>query len=117
MPRDFQSVKTSNQQSEAMGKPKETANDGISMIQVAEGGISEISNILTRLRELGVQAASDTVGDVERGFVDKEVQQLKSELQRISESTRFNGQALLDGTGSKYSFQVDINNDDFRDRN
>src|SRR5688500_853484 len=60
------------------------ANDGISMVQTAEGGLGEISNIVTRLRELGIQAASDTVGSVERGFLDKEVQQLKSEIQRIS---------------------------------
>jgi flagellin len=62
------------------------ANDGISMVQVAEGGLGEISNILTRLRELGVQAASDTVGDTERGFINKEVQQLLSEVDRIAMS-------------------------------
>src|SRR5687768_15834050 len=49
---------------------KRNANDGISMVQVSEGGLGEISNILTRLRELGVQAASDTVGEKERGFID-----------------------------------------------
>src|SRR5258708_417912 len=58
------------------------ANDGISMVQVSEGGLSEISNILTRMRELGVQASSDTIGDTERGFVNKEVQQLKNEMER-----------------------------------
>lgn len=92
------------------------ANDGISMVQVAEGGLAEISNILTRLRELGVQSASDTVGDTERGFIDKEVQQLKSEMQRIAESTRFGQTRLLDGSGEEFSFQVDIGNDDFQDR-
>jgi len=92
------------------------ANDGISMIQVAEGGLGEVSNILTRLRELGVQASSDTVGENERGFIDKEVQQLKSEVQRIAESSRFGSTNLLDGSGEEFSFQVDINNDDFRDR-
>ena len=92
------------------------ANDGVSMVQVAEGGLGEISNILTRLRELGVQAASDTVGDQERGFIDKEVQQLKNEVQRIAVSTRYGKANLLDGTGDQYDFQVDINNDDFRDR-
>ena len=92
------------------------ANDGISMVQVAEGGLGEISNILTRMRELGVQAASDTVGDVERGFIDKEVQQLKAEIQRIAESTRFGSTKLLDGSGEEFSFQVDIGNDDFQDR-
>ncbi len=95
---------------------RRNANDGISMIQVAEGGLAEVSNILTRLRELGVQAASDTIGDTERGFVNKEVQQLKNEVQRIASSTRFNGAQLLDGSGGEFSFQVDIGNDDFKDR-
>jgi flagellin len=92
------------------------ANDGISMVQVAEGGLGEISNILTRMRELGVQAASDTVGDVERGFIDKEVQQLKLEAERIAQTTRFGKTAMLNGEGPRFEFQVDINNDDFNDR-
>ncbi len=98
------------------GQAQRNANDGISMVQVSEGGLGEISNILTRLRELGVQAASDTVGDVERGFVDREVKQLVNEVERIAKSTRFGSQNLLDGSGLEYSFQVDINNDDFVDR-
>lgn len=92
------------------------ANDGISMVAVAEGGLGEISNILTRLRELGVQAASDTVGDTERGFINKEVQQLIKESDRIASTTRFNKTTLLNGEGQKFEFQVDINNDDFKDR-
>ncbi|MAV91088.1 MAG: flagellin FliC [Bdellovibrionaceae bacterium] len=92
------------------------ANDGISMVQVSEGGLGEISNILTRMRELGVQAASDTVGDDERSFIDKEVQQLKNEMQRIAKTTRWGNQNLLDGSGQEYAFQVDINNDEFNDR-
>lgn len=92
------------------------ANDGISMVQTAEGGLGEISNILTRLRELGVQAASDTVGDVERTFIDKEVQQLKNESERIARATRFGTTNLLNGEGGMFDFQVDINNDDFNDR-
>lgn len=92
------------------------ANDGISMVQVSEGGLGEISNILTRMRELGVQAASDTVGETERGFIDKEVQQLKNEMQRIAKTTRWGSNTLLDGSGEEYSFQVDINNDEFNDR-
>jgi len=63
-----------------------------------------------------VQASSDTVGDVERTFVDKEVQQLKNEVERIALSTRFGDRKLLDGSGSEYSFQVDINNEEFVDR-
>jgi flagellin len=95
---------------------KRNASDGISMVQVSEGGLGEISNILTRMRELGVQAASDTVGEKERGFIDLEVQQLKNEVQRIAETTRFGSVKLLDGSGENYEFQVDINNDDFADR-
>jgi flagellin len=92
------------------------ARDGISMIQTAEGGLSEASNILTRLRELSVQAASDTVGDVERGFTNLEYQNLKQEIERISQVTEFNGKKLLNGQGDEYDFQIGINNDDFQDR-
>lgn len=92
------------------------AGDGISMIQIAEGGLNEVSNILTRLRELSVQAASDTVGDAERKFTDLEYQNLKQEVQRISQGTEFNGKKLLNGSGEKYDFQIGINNDEFQDR-
>lgn len=84
------------------------ANDGISMIQTAEGGLNEISNILTRLRELGIQAASDTVGDVERGFTNKEVQQLKSELDRIANVTTWGTTKLLNGESPQFDFQVGL---------
>ncbi|PJB53110.1 MAG: flagellin FliC, partial [Bdellovibrio sp. CG_4_9_14_3_um_filter_39_7] len=75
------------------------ANDGISMIQTAEGGLNEVSNILVRLRELAVQSASDTVGDSERAFTDLEYQNLKQEVDRISQVTEFNGKKLLNGAG------------------
>ena len=84
------------------------ANDGISMIQTAEGGLNEISTILTRLRELGIQAASDTIGDVERGFLDKEVQQLKSEIDRIANVTTWGTTKLLDGQSPAFDFQVGL---------
>jgi flagellin len=92
------------------------ANDGISMVQTAEGGLSEIANILTRFRELGVQAASDTVSDVEREFINKEVQQLRNEAERIAQSTRFGKVNLLNGSGGRFDFQIDVMNDDFNDR-
>src|SRR4051812_12055524 len=92
------------------------ANDGISMVQTAEGGLNEIGNIIIRLRELGIQAASDTVSDVERGFVDKEVQQLKSELQRISSVTTWGKTKLLDGSTPVFDFQVGIFNKESEDR-
>ena len=92
------------------------ANDGISMIQTAEGGLNEISNILIRLRELSIQSASDTVGDTERKFTDLEYQNLKQEVERISQVTEFNGKKLLNGAGDSYDFQIGINNDEFQDR-
>lgn len=98
------------------GQARRNSQDAISMVQVSEGGLGEISNILSRMRELGVQAASDNIGDGERGFIDLEVQQLKSEIQRISQTTRFGSVKLLDGSGDVFEFQVDINNDDFADR-
>ncbi len=92
------------------------AGDGISMIQTAEGGLNEVSNILTRLRELSMQAASDTVNDTERGFTNLEYQNLKAEVDRIAQVTEFNGNKLLDGTSGSYDFQIGINNDPFKDR-
>jgi flagellin len=84
------------------------ASDGISLVQVAEGGLNETTNILIRLRELAIQGASDSVGPVEKGYLDEEYQQLVSEVDRISRTTRFNGQDLLTGE-SEYEtmdFQV-----------
>lgn len=92
------------------------AQDAISVMQVAEGGLNEVSNILVRLRELGVQAASDNIGDRERGFIDKEVQQLKTEIDRIANTTRFGDVELLNGTGERFEFQIDLGNDDINDR-
>jgi len=92
------------------------SEDGVSLVQVAEGGLNEISNMLIRLRELGVQAASDTIGETERKFLDVEYQQLKSEIQRISEVTQFNSRDLLNGTGGIIDIQVGVNNDPFKDR-
>jgi len=86
------------------------------MVQTAEGGLNEVSNILIRMRELGVQASSDTMGDKERGFLNKEVQQLKSESQRITQSTKFGDKKLIDGSGGSFEFQVGINNDKEGDR-
>lgn len=92
------------------------AGDGISMVQTAEGGLNEVSNILVRLRELSVQAASDTVGDTERKFTDLEFQNLSSEVERIAESTKFNGKNLLNGSGDQMDFQIGINNQEGLDR-
>jgi flagellin len=85
---------------------RNNAYNAQSLIQVSEGGLNEISNILIRLRELGVQAASDTVSDVERSFLDQEAQQLTSEADRIAKSTRFGNQSLLDGSGEEMEYHV-----------
>jgi flagellin len=99
-----------------MRQAKRNANDAISLIQTAEGGLNEVSNIVIRLRELAVQAANDTLGDQERKFSDIEFQNLKEEIDRIARSAQFNGINLLDGTGGKLEFQVGINNDPILDR-
>lgn len=99
-----------------MKQASRNAEDGVSLVQVAEGGLNEVSSIIIRLRELGVQAASDTIGDVERKFLDVEYQQLKSEMQRIAEVTVFNGRELLNGTGGVMDIQVGVHNDPFEDR-
>lgn len=92
------------------------ASDGISLVQTAEGGLNEIGNIVVRLRELGIQAASDTVGETERGFINKEVMQLKDEMQRISQVTTWGKTKLLDGSTPTFDFQVGTYNNDAEDR-
>jgi flagellin len=92
------------------------AQDGISFVQVAEGGMNEVGNMIIRLRELSVQAASDTIGEKERGYLDREAQQLKLEVERIAQSTEYNGQNLLNGTGNKLDFQIGSKNNEFLDR-
>ena len=89
---------------------KRNALDGVSLVQVTEGGLNEVSNILIRLRELAVQGASDTIGNVERGFIDREFQSLKAEVQRIAETTQFNGTELLSGAENSLDIQVGVHN-------
>ncbi len=92
------------------------AQDGVSLVQVAEGSLNEISSILIRLRELAVQAASDTIGPVERQFLNVEYDQLLSEIDRVADGTEFNGTQLLSGTGTILDFQVGTRNDPNIDR-
>ncbi len=92
----------------SLKQAERNANDGISFIQVAEGGLSEVGNILTRLRELSIQASSDTIGDRERGFIDKEYQSLKEEVDRIANVTNFNGTPLLNGQANKDSLEFQV---------
>jgi flagellin len=100
----------------SLGQANRNAQDGISLIQVAEGATNEVSNILVRMRELSIQAASDTIGDKERSFIDKEVQQLRAEIDRIASTTEFNGTKLLNGSAPKLEVQVGLNNNPMEDR-
>jgi flagellin len=84
------------------------ANDGISVIQSTEAALNEDANILTRLRELAMQSASDGVGNSERAYIQKESTALVAELQRISAVTEYNGTKLLDGVAATLDFQVGI---------
>ena len=101
---------------------KRNANDGVSLVQTAEGGLNEIGNILSRLRELSVQASSDTVGNNERGFLNKEYGALKDEIDRITNTTEFNGTRLLVGQqddlaeslknkANKYPLEIQVGKD------
>lgn len=96
-------------QTRGLNMAKQNAFNATSMIQVGEGGLNEVSNILIRLRELGVQAASDNIGDTERSFLNMEASQLIKEADRISKTTKFGDKSLLDGNGGQYDFQVGAN--------
>ena len=82
------------------------ANDGVSLIQTAEGAMDESTNILQRMRELSIQSANGIYSDADRTTLNAEVQQLVSELDRIAATTSFNGQKILDGSLGSISLQV-----------
>lgn len=91
-------------------------NDGISMLQTAEGALIEVTNMLQRMRELSVQAANDTYAPQDRGYLDQEFQQLKDEVYRVSRATQWNGMNILDGSfvgdqgeAGKFAFQIGAN--------
>jgi len=88
------------------GMAMRNTNDAISLIQVAEGGLGEISSLLIRLRELAIQSSSDTAWDSDRNFANTECHQLKSEIQKIALSTEFNGMRCLSGTSGSLDFQI-----------
>lgn len=91
-------------QEHGLKQARRNADDAIGLIQVAEGGLSEQNNIVVRLREIAVQAASDTVSDDEREFLDTEFQQMVSELDRIAQTTQYGQKKLLVGTNDEYEF-------------
>jgi flagellin len=93
-------------QTRGIAMARQNAFNAGSLVQVSEGGLNEVNNILIRLRELGVQAASDTIGENERGFLDTEAKQLLQESNRIAKTTRFGDRGLLDGSGEELQFHV-----------
>lgn len=99
-------------QTRGIGVARQNAFNAISLVQVSEGGLNEINNILIRMRELGVQAASDNIGDTEREFLDTEAKQLLQEADRIAKTTRFGNKKLLDGSGEELEFHVGPFGDD-----
>ena len=90
----------------SLDQAKRNANDGISLVQTAEGALNEVSSILTRLRELAIQSSNGSVSNQDKETLDEEFQSLISEVNRIGRSTEFNGIKLLDGSSSTVSFQV-----------
>ncbi len=103
-------------QIKGLGQAQRNAEDGISLVQIAEGALTEVSNILIRLRELSVQAASDTIGSTERKFLNVEFEQLTQEVDRIANSTEFNRVPLLNGTGAVFDIQIGTRNSPITDR-
>src|SRR3954465_15358197 len=85
-----------------MGRAKSNAEDGIALIQIAEGATGEVNNILQRMRELSIQSSTDTMTTTERSYTDKEFGQLMSEITRISNSASYNGMTLLDGQSGSF---------------
>jgi len=100
----------------SMNQAQRNAQDAISLIQVFEGGTTEISNMLIRVRELSIQASSDTVGERERNMLNLEVQELKSEVTRVARTTTYMDRELLAGESVRLEFQVGVNNDESKDR-
>jgi flagellin len=96
----------------SFGAAGRNAQDGISLVQTAEGSMNEVSNILGRMRELAVQASNGTLSDTDRETINDEVGALVSEIDRIAGSTEFNGVNLLDGSATTASIQVGINDGD-----
>jgi flagellin len=99
-----------------ISQAERNAQDGISMVQVAEGALTEVANLLIRMRELSVQSSSDTVGPNERRFLDVEYRQAMEEIDRIANSTEYNGVKLLNGSAPVFEVQIGTKNDPTIDR-
>jgi len=85
------------------------ANDGVSVVQTTEAALDNTANILTRLRELAMESASDGVGDSDRGYINTEATQLQDEMDRVAQTTNFNGTNLLNGSATTLDFHVGVN--------
>jgi flagellin len=90
----------------ATGAARANAFNAVSAIQVGEGSLAEVTNLVTRLRELGVQSASDTMGDTERKYLQQEASSLTEEIDRISKTTKFGDKWLLNGSSPEFDFHV-----------
>jgi flagellin len=93
----------------SLGQASRNANDGISLVQVGEGALNEVSNILVRLRELSIQSANGSSSTADKNTIKEEFDSLVNEVNRIAQSTEFNGIKLLDGSATSVTFQVGIN--------
>jgi flagellin len=93
----------------SMSQAERNANDGISLLQTAEGAMNENSGILIRMRELAMQSANGTLGDGEKDALQVEFGEMVNEIERIASVTQFNGRNLLDGSNATFTFQVGIN--------
>ena len=92
---------------------RRNAFDALSMMQVAEGGMNEVGNLVVRLRELAIQASSDNISDKEREMLQLEAAQIRTEVERLSEATRFFDTPLLNGRGKTFTFQIGPDNDEW----
>lgn len=92
---------------------KRNAMDAISVMEVAEGGMNEVGNLLVRLRELTIQASSENIGDRERAMLELESIQIKDEVERLAQATRFFDTPLLNGQGKDFTFQIGVDNNEF----
>ena len=99
-------------QIKGLSQAERNANDSISLLQTAEGALSEVSNILIRMREISVQAVNGSLTSTDRGYLNTEFDNLRSEITRIANVTEFNGATLLNSSSNNFSFQVGIKNND-----
>lgn len=98
-------------QTRSLGQAERNANDGISLLQTAEGGMAEVGDMLGRMRELAMQSSTGTISDDERVFIQQEFTALVEEVDRIANTAEFNGTSLLDGSATGVEFQVGMRND------